>query len=76
MVKMINKRATMLANPFRFLGSWNESLQDDFDSILLYFNNSGTQSRKRFKQDARPGESTPASQASQASQAWLRINRA
>ncbi|PWW79297.1 hypothetical protein C7212DRAFT_340200 [Tuber magnatum] len=66
MIKMINKRATMLANPHRFFGQWDKNLQSDFDHVLCYFDKASTENWEQLGQDTEG--STPERQA------WLRIN--
>jgi len=61
MVKMINKRATMLANPDRFFKQWDKNLRSDFNHILCYFEKASTQDWERFEQDTQA--STPERQA-------------
>ncbi|KAG0132644.1 hypothetical protein HOY82DRAFT_606324 [Tuber indicum] len=67
-VEIINKRASMRANPHRFSKPWNVKLQRDFQDILGYFDKAGAQNWEQLEQGT-PG-SIPERQA------WLRITQA
>ena len=47
---MINKRATILANPKRYPNKWDQQLQKDFEKVLLYFKNANSKDWKRFEE--------------------------
>jgi len=47
---MINKRATILANPRRYSKKWDHQLQKDFEKVLLYFKNANNKDWKRFEE--------------------------
>jgi len=67
MVTMINKRATVLANPDRYYPRrWNKKNQNDFERVLRYFDNTNTEDRNRFEEKNIDG--LPAMKA------WHRIN--
>ncbi|KAG0644486.1 hypothetical protein HOY80DRAFT_1028909 [Tuber brumale] len=52
-VKMINKRATMQANPDRFSKKWDKNLQSDFSHILRYFDKASAQDWQWLEQDTK-----------------------
>ena len=48
-VEMMNKRATMLANPGRSFGRWDYTHQIDFEYVLFYLKFATRQERARFE---------------------------
>ena len=49
LIDMINKRATMLANPTRYSTLWDEQQQTDFDCVLAYFNTANSRNWAKFE---------------------------
>jgi len=49
MVRLMNKRATMLANPSRYANPWKENQQKDFEKAMAYFKEAGPEDRNMFE---------------------------
>jgi len=50
LVRMINKRGTVIANPWRYSRQWDQKLQNDFEKVLLYFQNAKNEDWRRFEE--------------------------
>ncbi|PUU73339.1 hypothetical protein B9Z19DRAFT_1095224 [Tuber borchii] len=50
LVRMINKRATMLTNPGKYSRQWGKQSQKDFEKVLLYFKFANSEDWKKFEE--------------------------
>jgi len=66
-IRMLHKRATIVANPGRYSLHWGRRLETDFKKVLLYFENSRLEEQGRFEDGSASAHRLPELRY------WLRI---